>query len=235
MGISIIHTLQTLLADSTRPLRLIELGPGKGTLMSDILRVFASVGSAYDRLEQCILIENSPKLKNTQKGILKEHFPLMRFNWLCSVEELLAKDQDDLLTVCISNEFFDALPVYIFRRTEQQQWREMLVDGLDVGDDIEFRMVSSPGPTANSVFFKLDQTIETKAGSWVEVCPEAKRTCEQFADLLARSGGMFITVDYGYTGQLNGPSLRVRNTLEFDNICCFVGNQATPSTTDSFK
>ncbi|MBL8676655.1 MAG: SAM-dependent methyltransferase, partial [Alphaproteobacteria bacterium] len=88
-------------------LTLVELGPGKGTLLADFLRIAKLEPSFYQALE-IYLVETSPPLKNQQKSSIS--FP---FTWLENFEELPI-GQNSL--IIIANEFFDALPTNFFKR-----------------------------------------------------------------------------------------------------------------------
>jgi SAM-dependent MidA family methyltransferase len=81
---------------------------------------------------------------------------------------------------------------------ESSGWREVLVDGLDAGDDVQFRFVKSSGATSPMRILKLETRYEgVKVGDSIEIAPESLRIARHFANLISRSGGMFVTVDYG--------------------------------------
>ena len=88
---------------------LAELGPGRGTLMADILRATASVPGFHDAA--CLhLVEASPSLRAQQRTALAAH----RVRWLDSTEAL-----PDAPLFLVANEFFDALPIRQFIRAEE--------------------------------------------------------------------------------------------------------------------
>ncbi|MEM7212175.1 MAG: SAM-dependent methyltransferase, partial [Pseudomonadota bacterium] len=95
---------------------LVELGPGRGTLMADVLRVLRPTGAAPD----IWLVETSPTLRAEQaRRVPEAHL----------VERL--EDVPEGPMILLANEFFDALPVHQYLRTPQG-WREQqvgLVDG----------------------------------------------------------------------------------------------------------
>ena len=79
--------------------RLVELGPGRGTLMADALRVCAAVPGFADRVTLA-LVETSPLLRRAQAARLPAEF-YAEFDAV----------PDDRPLIIIANEFFDALPV----------------------------------------------------------------------------------------------------------------------------
>ena len=108
---------------------LVELGPGKGTLMADILRATRMITDFHNSLE-LILIEISPSLKSIQKRALKG-FPAQ---WKTEIKALPNQP-----TIIIANEFFDALPINQFQR-KSNTWMEVMVNlkGLSGADSNEF-------------------------------------------------------------------------------------------------
>ena len=96
-------------------INLLELGPGKGTLMKDILRIFAQ---QKENLNIKIhLLEFSKVLKSYQKEKLKQY--CYQLKWYDNIFKI--KDQlNDNPIIVISNEFFDCLPInqYKFYKTK---------------------------------------------------------------------------------------------------------------------
>src|SRR6218665_103583 len=81
---------------------LAELGPGRGTLMADILRT-ARNWPDFQAALNVHLVETSPQLRKAQGAALGGIQPV----WYGSVDTL----PRDAFTLIISNEFFDALPI----------------------------------------------------------------------------------------------------------------------------
>ena len=83
--------------------RLIECGPGRGTLMQDILRATRNVPQFHSKLE-VVMVEISPRLKTLQQQALAE-YPFV--TWQADLTAIPA----DRLTLVLGNEFLDALPI----------------------------------------------------------------------------------------------------------------------------
>jgi NADH dehydrogenase [ubiquinone] 1 alpha subcomplex assembly factor 7 len=114
------------LVGAPSPVRLIELGPGRGTLMADILRVAAKAPDFSDAIK-VHLVETSPALKYRQAETLASF--QRDIKWHASFSEV---PEGPLLLV--ANEFFDALPIRQYVRVDGA-WRERVV-GLDVGGQL---------------------------------------------------------------------------------------------------
>ena len=116
------------LAGSPSPFRLVELGPGRGTLMADVLRV-AATASDFFHAANVHLVETSPALKALQAKTLAS--AEAEIAWHSSFADV---PRGPLLLV--ANEFFDALPIRQYVRTSGE-WRERVV-GLDDGGQLAF-------------------------------------------------------------------------------------------------
>ncbi len=161
------------------PVTLAELGPGRGTLMADILRATARVpgfaGSAH-----IILLEASPALRKTQAETLAGHSP----SWIDDIDSL--PDQPTLL---VANEFFDALPVRQFIR-DGNRWRERQVGVAE--DALVFGL--GPAQPQPALSRRLDDTAD---GDLIEDTPGAAPILSTVANRIARNGGAALVVDYG--------------------------------------
>ena len=155
-----------------KSLDLIEMGPGIGTLMSDILRVAAkfpdfqqairvnlvelsdSMRSKQKKTLKCTTILDttvSKKDDNVGKGDVKTGIERMQsesgvhVNWFYSLSQV--PDDKDVPTLIVAQELLDAFPVHQFEY-RSGSWRERLVDVCNsTSSDNHFRLVLSPGAT----------------------------------------------------------------------------------------
>ena len=162
------------------PVRLIELGPGRGTLMSDALRA-ARVVPEFRAALDVTLIETSPPLAQIQyEALLTAGAPIA---WRGSFAEA-----PDGPAIILANEFLDALPVRQFER-RGGQWRERVVR-LDDAGELAFGVAEKPEPYLN---------IEGDDGSVIEVSAVAHLFMFELAARLAKQGGAALFLDYGRT------------------------------------
>jgi NADH dehydrogenase [ubiquinone] 1 alpha subcomplex assembly factor 7 len=107
---------------------LAELGPGRGTMMADLLRV-VRVMPEFTSAARVHLVETSDRLRAIQeKTLAAAGTPI---SWHARVEELPPGP-----IIVLANEFFDALPIRQFRWGEQG-WAERMV-GLDAEGNLAF-------------------------------------------------------------------------------------------------
>jgi SAM-dependent MidA family methyltransferase len=161
------------------PFTLAELGPGRGTLMADILRATRAVPGFHAAL-RLHLVETSPTLRGVQAKTLASHSP----EWHAGVETL-----PDLPLFAVANEFFDALPIRQAQR-DGDSWRERMVTRS--GDRL-IRALSAPALLPMLVH-RLDDTAE---GDIVEFCPTGTRISADLGARIAALGGAALIVDYG--------------------------------------
>ncbi len=158
---------------------LAELGPGRGTLMADVLRA-VRVLPAFRAALTPVLVEASPALRAVQAERLAGEGAV----WAGSAEAL-----PEAPTFLLANEFFDALPVRQFRR-EGPGWAETMV-ALEGG---RLRLArAAPVPVA-ALAHRLADTPE---GAIVEICPAGPGIMAAVAGRIARHGGAAIVIDYG--------------------------------------
>ncbi len=160
------------------PFVLAEAGPGRGTLMSDLLRATRAVPGFVDAA-QLHLIETSPVLRARQAEALGAA------TWHDSVATL-----PDAPLFLVANEFFDALPIRQFRR-ETSGWSERMV-GLDGKGALTFGW-SPPAPLADLA----DRLSDTSPGDIVEISLPARGIAGEIAARIATRGGAALIVDYG--------------------------------------
>lgn len=166
---------------SPAPFALVELGPGRGTLMSDVLRATRGV-PGFHAAARIHLIEASQRMREAQAAALNGH----AVTWHDSVEGI--PDGDPVFV--LANEFFDALPIRQFQR-DPDGWREIVV-GLGKDGTLE-RGLSQPAPIA-----ALDHRLgDTEPGAVVETCPHGTAVMETLAARIAANGGLALVIDYG--------------------------------------
>jgi NADH dehydrogenase [ubiquinone] 1 alpha subcomplex assembly factor 7 len=174
---------------SPKPLRLIEFGPGRGTLMSDALRA-ARVAPEFRAALDVRLIETSPVLAAIQHDtLLTAGAPVA---WAGQLEEA-----PDGPAIIIANEFLDALPIRQFVRGPRG-WCERLV-GLDNSGNLAFGLAAEP-----ERFIK----VQAQEGEVLEVGAIAHRLMFALGARLARQGGAALFIDYGHIATGFGDTLQ---------------------------
>ncbi len=183
--------------------RLVELGPGRGTLMADALRALKVV-PGFLASATIHLVETSKALQDAQRAALA-HAPA-RLSWH---EDL--KDVPDGPAILIANEFFDCLPVqqFVFDAATGG-WRERMV-GLEGG---AFRF--APGSVVKTLP-GLDSGVATEIedGAIFERRPAVGGIIDAFA---ARSPVAALIIDYGYSRPSFGDTVQAVRSHRFAGL-----------------
>jgi hypothetical protein len=116
--------------------RLVELGPGRGTLMADILRT-AKVAPEFLTDLEVVLIEASPTLQQVQADKLRSLGA--DICWQAQFDDSLT----DRPLFLVANEFFDALALRQYVKTDRG-WCERMVTVLN--DELSFALAPVPAP-----------------------------------------------------------------------------------------
>ena len=176
------------------PVLLVELGPGRGTLMADALRALA-VAPDFRGPLRVHLVETSPALRALQARTLATATPTWH-------EHLDAVPAGPLLLV--ANEFLDALPIRQFER-HGGGWHERRVGLAPDTSALAFALDPAPSPPATLIPPRLGAAAE---GSVAEVRPAALGLADALARRLARDGGAALFIDYGHGESACGDTLQ---------------------------
>ena len=176
-----------------QPVRLVELGPGRGLLMADALRALR-VRPDFLAAADVHLVEASRHLAETQRRQLAA-----AASWHAEFASV-----PEGATILLANEFLDALPILQLERTAAG-WRERLVD-YDAAAG-RFRFTLSLRPTPQEALLAPAERA-APLGSVVEVSPAAIGLVSTIAQRLAAHGGAALFVDYGRAAGETGATLQ---------------------------
>lgn len=185
--------------DKPTSLHLVELGPGRGTLLSDAVRAGATVAGFIKTLHPH-LVETSKLLRRHQKDTMKSAHLAHSPSW----HDEFAEIPDGPLIV-IANEFFDALPIRQFQRTDGG-WAERLVDN-DIERHEGFRFVLSQ-PKEDPSEIELCPAKSAPVGSIIETRPAGTAIIKAVAERLRAFGGAALIIDYGHTQNAVGDTFQ---------------------------
>lgn len=171
---------------------LVELGPGRGTLMSDALRATRGVAGFHAALD-LHLVEINEQLRPLQATALAAFKP----TWHARFDEV---PEGPMLL--IANEFFDSLPVRQFEKTERG-WVERMVGLAEDGTTLRLALAPGVSPYASAL-------PDAPVGTQAELCEAGLSLAAEIGARLERDGGWTLIVDYGHDGALGGSLQAVR-------------------------
>ncbi|MFZ0694546.1 MAG: SAM-dependent methyltransferase [Alphaproteobacteria bacterium] len=189
-------------------LRVVELGPGRGTLVADLWRV-AAIRPEFQNAARLRLVEMNPTLRMLQKTALQG----VAAEWHTTFAAAAASDrsaqdgaaQDGAAPlIVIANEFFDALPVHQLVKTGSG-WRERMVGFDSAAQAFFFVAAAEPTPIGVEVPPALH---DAPPGSIFEIGLEACALMERIAADIAASRGAALVIDYGHGTSAIGDTLQ---------------------------
>lgn len=193
-----------------RVVHLVELGPGKGTLMKTILSQIKYSNPHLLHFLQIHLVEVGAARREEQKKALAEfQTALGRIKWWMDVESIPTTLEP---TIFIANEYFDALPVAQFRFTERG-WVETCVDiDTDPANVSHFRLVHAPSGTASAYLIPDTTRKSGKIGD----CIEVNTTGMQMMEVLLKrmidcQKAACLIIDYGKDDNMHSTLRGIRN------------------------
>jgi NADH dehydrogenase [ubiquinone] 1 alpha subcomplex assembly factor 7 len=186
---------------------LVELGPGRGTLMADALRAVDGVLPAFTAAVRLHLVETSPVLRRRQGEMLARWRPTWH-DRLSDVPEGSEGSETSPLLV-VANEFFDALPVRQFQRGARG-WAERLV-GLDEAETgLCFRLGATDGPSTRLIPPRLRAASPelVPPGTVIDLGLTGQAVAGELGQRLARTPGAALIIDYGHTAPVPTDTLQ---------------------------
>ncbi|MCV3738035.1 class I SAM-dependent methyltransferase [Rhizobium sp. TRM96647] len=201
LGVFMVNAWQKHGAPAT--VRFVEIGPGRGTMMADMMRVVARLAPQLHDGATFHLVETSPRLKDVQRQTLGAH--AARIAWHDSFDEV-----PDGFTLLAANELFDAIPIRQFVRTPTG-FRERMV-GLDAEGELTF----AAGVAGIDPDLLPEGHRSQPNGAIFEIAPAREAVMAAICERLRRSGGTALVIDYGHVVTGFGDTLQAVLRHAFD-------------------
>ncbi len=160
---------------------LVELGPGRGTLMADAWRAVGEMVPGFQAAARIALVESSASLRARQGAALAG----TPAQWFDRVEDVPPGP-----AIILANEFFDALPVRQFIRRAEGWMERFVAHGAFVEQPSELRLPEAP------------------EGSVLERGEAGQALAAHLAARIAAQGGAALLLDYGPAETALGDSLQ---------------------------
>jgi SAM-dependent MidA family methyltransferase len=201
VGIFMVHAWQR--HGTPTEVRLVEIGPGRGTMMADMLRVIKRIAPAvFDDLH-VHLVETSDRLRGVQRVTLETYST--KISWHDSFE-----DVPEGFTLVAANELFDAIPIRQFVKTPTG-FRERLV-GLGAEDELIFAAgIATLDPDWLPV-----PAASVPDGTIFEISPARQAVMQALCERLKTFGGSALIIDYGHMVTGFGDTLQAVRNHDYD-------------------
>jgi SAM-dependent MidA family methyltransferase len=164
-------------------LRLVELGPGRGTMMADALRALRVLPPLYQSLS-VHLVEINPMLREKQRATLSG---VRNLSWHDSIDEV-----PEGPSVIFANEYFDVLPIHQVVKRETG-WHERVIKFDDSGR-LVFAAADAPTPRFEVLLPPLVRAAPV--GAVFEWRPDTE--IMKIAARVREQDGAALIIDYGH-------------------------------------
>ncbi|WVW80448.1 hypothetical protein I302_102430 [Kwoniella bestiolae CBS 10118] len=194
-------------ADSPTRVRIVELGPGRGTLMDDVLRTLFNFPGISASIRSIHLVENSEALRTIQGDKLSKRLEgkEVELGWYTGINEI--PETTDTYTLFIAHEFFDAMPINTFEKTDMG-WREAQVDNdpayipnlstQSSKSGLCLSLSSAPTPLSTVLPATSPRFSKLSTGSRIEVAQDSFKIMRRVGEIIGKGlGGSGVVVDYG--------------------------------------
>ncbi len=200
IGIFMVHAWQR--HGSPADVHLVEIGPGRGTMMADMLRVISKLAPPLYDAMSVHLVETSERLQGFQQQTLADHGD--KISWQSDFNDVPAG-----FTLLAANELFDAIPIRQFVHTANG-FRERTV-GLDADGELTFAIgVAGLDPAF------LPEGSLPPIGTIFEIAPARQAVMTTICDRIAAHGGTALAIDYGHMATGFGDTLQAVRMHEYD-------------------
>lgn len=186
--------------------KLIECGPGRGTLMADVLRAAKNVAGFIPAAE-IHLVERSAALRDIQRTALNDH----AVTWHDDLEAVPHGPQ-----IILANEFLDALPVRQFQRT-QSGWAERVIK-TDTSGALMFAVM----PIENAPV-PIPLAVNAEIGAIFERSEVVTAVVEAMSRRIMAHGGAALVIDYGHAATALGETLQAVKSHKYAEILAAPG------------
>ncbi|AGF74758.1 hypothetical protein BAnh1_08840 [Bartonella australis AUST/NH1] len=188
-----------------QPFILAEIGPGRGTLMDDVLRTIRKLCAPTFNAAEIFLVEISRHLATEQKSRLSPH--QKQIHSIKSFDQIPPKP-----LFLIANELFDALPINQYIKSNGE-WRERRIT---LNKDGDFTFIAGPHkfPSAHLP----PQCSGVPDGTIFEHAPLRDQLMKQISDHLMRMTGSSLLIDYGSSDFAFGDTLQAVSKHTFCNV-----------------
>ena len=201
------------------PVTIAEIGPGRGTLMKDMLRTLSRLDAGLAGAADFAMVETSRRLADVQRDTLAGSAATVAWH-----DDIATLAQAPLLIV--GNELLDAIPMRQFVRTASG-WRERMV-GLDDAGGLAF--YAGAGSLDPSLL--PPDAAHAPPGAVVEISPARTALMARIAAHVATHGGAGLFIDYGHLEPGVGDTFQALRRHGYEDVLASPGEADLTSHVD---
>lgn len=175
-----------------KKVNIIEIGPGRGIMMRDIVRAIGNIMKHVDA--KIYMVDINPKLILLQKENLSNLPHNFSIAWIDLIEDI-----DNAPSIFVTNEFFDVLPIRQYIKI-LDDWQELAITYPSEIDGLVFSKILLQGEIKQDL---ITNYINASDGAVVEESPMTLEYIRRICNLLKHNSGACLIIDYGYDVEPN--------------------------------
>ncbi|PYE87350.1 class I SAM-dependent methyltransferase [Phyllobacterium leguminum] len=183
---------------------LCEIGPGRGTLMADMLRTLARIAPDFLRSARVAMVETSPRLTEIQQEKLNGAAPSI--NWYRDIQEI-----PEGPLILVANELFDALPIRQYVKANGR-FVERLVTAINQ------QLCFTAGISSINAALLPTGHGQAPEGAIFEAAPARTALMQRIAERIAADRGAALLIDYGHLEAGFGDTLQAVSKHQFQDV-----------------
>ena len=199
---------------------LVELGPGRGTLLIDILNIAKNFSEFKKSMTINLIEKNSELIKEQKNNLVKFNFDFLKINWFDTFNPSNNKP-----TIIYANEFFDCLPIRQFYK-KNNLWYEKMIIFNQTDQCLQFK------DTVTTDVKTLKKINKYKSKEVLEISKSRENYFMKICKHIKIVGGMVIIIDYGYFDRPNHFTLQSLYNNKKSNVLDNPGLQDITSLVD---
>ena len=183
------------------PVTLVELGPGRGALMADVLRTLKQLRPKHFERLDVAMVETSPRLRQIQTKAIAAYKIAVFHDSIATLSETTP-------LLVMGNEFLDALPTRQYVKVGAA-WRERMIAVQDG------KLAYALGASTLAPNELPEGASKAEEGAIFEIAPARTAVVEELATRVKSQGGAGLLIDYGHTKSGFGDTLQAMRAHKF--------------------
>tara|TARA_Y100001970_G_C14218833_1_gene851322 strand:- start:518 stop:1573 length:1056 start_codon:yes stop_codon:yes gene_type:complete len=199
---------------------LIELGPGNGTLLVDILTTTKSFKNFHDNINIKLIEKNKHFIKKQKQKLKSKNFINIKTDWFSNIDFTSRKP-----AIIFANEFFDCFPVRHFKK-DNEIWNEKVINFDNKEDRFFYEYIK----IKNDNF--INKKLKNITDQIYEISEKRDEYFEKICKYIKKKSGTVIIIDYGYLDFPGYFTLQALSNNKNSNLFDNLGKQDITSLVD---
>ena len=214
-----LYLLNNWMENINNNINLIELGPGRGTLINDMLKVTSQDNKFKDSIDLYLIEKNNELIIEQKLNFSKNKIDIDKITWL---DDYVINNNKPVNI--IANEFFDCFPIRQFYKKNNQYFEKMIIYNKD-----EKGLTLIDKEIADSIIIGK---IDNQENNILEISTSRENYFKKICKHINTFGGIMIVIDYGFFKPIKNFTLQSAYNNKKSNLLDNIGMQDITSLVD---